>query len=288
MTVPSCWYLLQEGPAKPSHHEPGNDESHEDFEAARKGTDSADGDEDEGKDGEKVGDEGEKSEDGGESSDESEIAKSGSGDDDGEKSDESPPSGTEGEKQGSSDPSGNQDPENTVHETEAGEDVEGVRGKGATKDGPAGDTRKHIPDAKGYNKKRIESDYGKAQSPDRSEETEPDKGDKVSSVLHVVDVCRANLDFNRRRQQKSLEVRTQRLGSKRESQTPTLSTPAIPYLDLIRLRSRKAQKQRRLRARSTHSDHSLRVGTASVLAPLELLTRSLRTKLSNSCHELLC
>ncbi|MCJ1319598.1 hypothetical protein MMC15_004934 [Xylographa vitiligo] len=182
VTVPSCWYLLQEGPAKPSHHEPGNDESHEDFEAARKGTDSADGDEDEGKDGEKVGDEGEKSEDGGESSDESEIAKSGSGDDDGEKSDESPPSGTEGEKQGSSDPSGNQDPENTVHETEAGEDVEGVRGKGATKDGPAGDTRKHIPDAKGYNKKRIESDYGKAQSPDRSEETEPDKGDKAATA----------------------------------------------------------------------------------------------------------
>ncbi|MCJ1437914.1 hypothetical protein MMC27_007301 [Xylographa pallens] len=182
VTVPSCWYLLQEGPAKPSHHEPGNDESHEDFEAARKGTESTDGEEDEGEDGGKAGDGGEKTEDDGENSGEGGAAKSGSSDEDGEKSDDSPPSGTDGEKQGSPDPSGNQDPENTAHETEAGDDVEGVRGKGATKDGPAGDTRKHIPDAKGYNKKRIESDYGHSQSPDKSEENEPDKGDKAATA----------------------------------------------------------------------------------------------------------
>ncbi|MCJ1281501.1 hypothetical protein MMC26_000821 [Xylographa opegraphella] len=183
VTVPSCWYLLQEGPAKPSHHEPGNDESHEDFEAARKGTEGADGEVDESKDEENADhDEGEKAGDSGESSDEGETAKSSSSDEDGEKSDDSPPSGTDGEKQGSPDPSGNKDPENTAHETEAGDDVEGVRGKGATKDGPAGDTRKHIPDAKGYNKKRIESDYGHSQSPDKSEESEPDKGDKAATA----------------------------------------------------------------------------------------------------------
>ncbi|MCJ1377064.1 hypothetical protein MMC17_000154 [Xylographa soralifera] len=182
VTVPSCWYLLQEGPAKPSHHEPGNDESHEDFEAARKGTESADGEEDEGKDGEKAEDEGEKAEDNRENSDEGEKAKSASSGEDGESSDDSPPSGTEGEKQGSPDPSGNQDPENSARETEAGDDVEGVRGKGATKAGPAGDTRKHIPDAKGYNKKRIESDYGHVQSPDGSEENEPDKGDRAATA----------------------------------------------------------------------------------------------------------
>ncbi|MCJ1401201.1 hypothetical protein MMC11_004413 [Xylographa trunciseda] len=178
VTVPSCWYLLQEGPAKPSHHEPGNDESHEDFEAARKGTASGDSGEDEGEGGEKVEDDGEKAED----SEEGGKANSDSSAEVGEESDDSPPSGSDGEKQGSPDPSGNQDPDNTAHETEAGDDVEGVRGKGATKEGPAGDTRKHIPDAKGYNKKRIESDYGHSQSPDRSEETEPDKGDKAAAA----------------------------------------------------------------------------------------------------------
>ncbi|MCJ1388151.1 hypothetical protein MMC18_000996 [Xylographa bjoerkii] len=182
VTVPSCWYLLQEGPAKPSHHEPGNDDSHEDFEAARKGTESGDSEEDDAGDGEKAEDGGEKSENDGENSEDAEKVKSDSNDEDDVKSDDSPPSGTEGEKQGSPDPSGNQDPENTAHETEAGDDVEGVRGKGATKDGPAGDTRKHIPDSKGYNKKRIESDYGHTQSPDRSEETEPDQGDKAATA----------------------------------------------------------------------------------------------------------
>ena len=184
MTVPSCWYLLQEGPVNPSHHEPGNDESHEDFEAARKGTES-DGEEEERGNTEQAGDEGAGNEDDGGNPEEGDPATPGSDNEDAEKSDGSPPSGTDGEKQGSPDPSGNQDPENTAHETEAGNDVEGVRGKGATKDGPAGDTRKHIPDAKGYNKKRIESDYGHSQSPDTSEENEPDKGDKVNSTIFV-------------------------------------------------------------------------------------------------------
>ena len=137
--------------------------------------------------------------------------------------------------------------------------MEGVRGKGATKDGPAGDTRKHIPDAKGYNKKRIESDYGHSQSPDTSEENEPDKGDKVNSILYVVEIGIANLDFKRLRQRRRLEVRTRRLESKRESQTPTPSTQAIHYLDRMHPKSLKDQKQRKLRAPSTHSDHRFSV-----------------------------
>ena len=177
VTVPSCWYLIQEGPTKPSHHEPGNDDSHEDFEAARKGDDSGEHEEGEA---EKTEAEGEKTEDEGENTGDSEEAKPDSSNEEGEKSDDSPPSGTGGEKQGSPDPSGNQDPANTAHETEDGNDVEGVRFKGATADGAVGDTRKHIPDSKGYNKKRIESDYGHTQSPEKSEENEPDNGDKVS------------------------------------------------------------------------------------------------------------
>ena len=63
--------------------------------------------------------------------------------------------------------------------------MEGVQFKGATKDGAAGDTRKHIPDAKGGNKKRIESDYGVRQGaaddePMRDAEGSPK--DKVRTI----------------------------------------------------------------------------------------------------------
>lgn len=61
--------------------------------------------------------------------------------------------------------SDDEEPQNTAHETDSGENVEGVQFKGSTSGGSRekeqGDTRKHIPDAKGGNKKRIESDYGK-------------------------------------------------------------------------------------------------------------------------------
>ena len=72
--------------------------------------------------------------------------------------------------------SDDEEPKNVAHETESGGNVEGVQFKGATKggtrDGEQGDTRKHIPDAKGYNKKRIESDYGNrlGAADDESEE----------------------------------------------------------------------------------------------------------------------
>ncbi|MCJ1478838.1 hypothetical protein MMC13_007522 [Lambiella insularis] len=170
VTVPSCWYLLREGPANPSHHghhEPGNEDSHEAFEAARKGTDAGDEEEKDGAEAQKgdgEGDDGKEDTSGG----------------DGQKSDDSPPSGSEGEAQKNV-PSTNEGSDDSAHETEPGDDVEGIRGKGATKDGPPGDTRKHIPDAKGYNKKRIESDYAQRQGEKDSEEQEPDKGDKAST-----------------------------------------------------------------------------------------------------------
>ncbi|KAL8915989.1 MAG: hypothetical protein Q9172_006520 [Xanthocarpia lactea] len=69
--------------------------------------------------------------------------------------------------QGSPETPGGKDPKEGAHEVDSGSNVEGVRFKGATsggtREGEQGDTRKHIPDAKGFSKKRIESDYGKEQ-----------------------------------------------------------------------------------------------------------------------------
>lgn len=80
---------------------------------------------------------------------------------DSEKSEDS--DGGEGEQQDTPDTSDDESSKNEAHETGPGGDVEGVQFKGATKDGATGDTRKHIPDAKGGNKKRIESDAGMRQ-----------------------------------------------------------------------------------------------------------------------------
>ena len=70
-----------------------------------------------------------------------------------------------------------------AHETESGSHVEGVQFKGATKagdeDGGQGDTRKHIPDAKGGSKKRIESHYGGKEAEATEDQQDPSKGDMV-------------------------------------------------------------------------------------------------------------
>ncbi|KAI4258600.1 MAG: hypothetical protein LQ352_001135 [Teloschistes flavicans] len=67
--------------------------------------------------------------------------------------------------QGTPDTSSDEDPKAGSYELDSGNNVEGVRFKGATsggtRDGEQGDTRKHIPDAKGGAKHRIESHYGK-------------------------------------------------------------------------------------------------------------------------------
>ncbi|KAL8670061.1 MAG: hypothetical protein Q9168_005380 [Polycauliona sp. 1 TL-2023] len=76
-------------------------------------------------------------------------------------------SGPDDAGQGSPETSGKEAREAGSYEVDSGSNVEGVQFKGATsggtRDGEQGDTRKHIPDAKGFAKKRIESDYGKEQ-----------------------------------------------------------------------------------------------------------------------------
>ncbi|KAL8944692.1 MAG: hypothetical protein Q9216_000260 [Gyalolechia sp. 2 TL-2023] len=82
--------------------------------------------------------------------------------------------------QGTSDTPGDDDPKAGAHEVDSGGNVEGVRFKGptagGTKEGEQGDTRKHIPDAKGGAKKRIESDYGKAQGVAQDDDKDASKG----------------------------------------------------------------------------------------------------------------
>ena len=99
-----------------------------------------------------------------------------------------------GEQEATPEMSEDEDSQNVAHETDSGKDVEGVQFKGATSGG--GDTRKHIPDAKGGNKKRIESDYGIRQGVAVEDNVERDESgptqDKVS--------CQSQSDkFNGRR-----------------------------------------------------------------------------------------
>lgn len=153
MTAPCIWYLWPP-PKKKDGHGHGHDE--------HKGHE---------KDGEASGDEGE------EHSPDGEV----SGDEGGEHSPEGEETGEDGttkqeEKEGANSESesdeGQQDTPETSddesgdssYEKEGGGNVEGVQFKGrtkaGTKEGEQGDTRKHVPDAKGASKKRIESDYG--------------------------------------------------------------------------------------------------------------------------------
>ena len=70
-----------------------------------------------------------------------------------------------------------------TEEKDGGGNVEGVQFKGATsggsREGEQGDTRKRVPDSKGFYKKRIESDYGNRQG--ALDENESEDGDKVFS-----------------------------------------------------------------------------------------------------------
>jgi len=67
--------------------------------------------------------------------------------------------------------------------------VEGVQFKGATKAGDESneqtDTRKHIPDPKGYNKLRIESDYGMRQGVSDEEDGTRDEDGKVKDKVRL-------------------------------------------------------------------------------------------------------
>lgn len=176
MTVPSVFYLIQPQlqPKKSHGHGHGHDdESH----------------------GSEHDDEAEHKEGG--SSEDKENEEEGSGDEAAEEqktdenaSAESEGVGGEGGSGGSESSAtkvltspGDKGPDTEAHETEGGGNVEGVRFKGATsggtKEGEQGDTRKHIPDAKGGSKKRIESDYAKTLGEATDPEQDPDDKDLV-------------------------------------------------------------------------------------------------------------
>ena len=154
VTIPSVYYLMQpqidryQHPEKYGHGGHGSHDEHDEH-------------------GEEAGDE--KSEDEGEGGEKEEG--------------ESEDSGSESEGEGTPDTSDNEGSENTEYVKDSGEEVEGVQFKGATsggtEDGQQGDTRKHIPDAKGYNKLRIESHYGGKQGEAQEPEQDPSNGDMV-------------------------------------------------------------------------------------------------------------
>ncbi|KAL8857516.1 MAG: hypothetical protein Q9178_005844 [Gyalolechia marmorata] len=166
VTIPSVGYLIQPQLKRRSGH--GHDEGghggHGE-EDAHGGADEGHGNTEEGEESETEKPEGgEEASDGDSSSeDASEEKSSSSGIDDRLRPDHS----VLDAGQGSPETSGGKDPKAGAHEVDSGSNVEGVRFKGATsggtREGEQGDTRKHIPDAKGFNKLRIESDYGKEQ-----------------------------------------------------------------------------------------------------------------------------
>lgn len=80
------------------------------------------------------------------------------------------------------DTSEDEEPQDTAREVDSGGKVEGVQFKGATKHGEVGDTRKHIPDAKGGAKKRIESDYGMKQGVKEDDDPNPEKTPAIDPV----------------------------------------------------------------------------------------------------------
>lgn len=195
VTIPAMVYLLQPSPDSGHGHEHDADEQHEDESQEGQGEEEAQAGESSDKaapnsepgdiipdlrksssqEGEDAGEEGDRQ--GGE-----EEAEDQSGDSSSEGDDQQDTPGTSDDEQ----------PNNVAHETESGGNVEGVKFKGATsagtRDGEQGDTRKHIPDAKGGNKKRIESHYGKRQGVAGDDDLEPDESgrtkDKVSRTLY--------------------------------------------------------------------------------------------------------
>ena len=145
VTVPSTYYILKPNPNKDHGHGhgEGGHEEHEEHEESEEHV--------EAEAEEKTGEEAEDKQDGdGGNTEPSEG--------EGETSEDS--ESDDGAAQDTPETSDDDEPKNVAHETEGGGNVEGVQFKGATKGGEQGDTRKHIPDAKGFNKKRIESHYG--------------------------------------------------------------------------------------------------------------------------------
>ncbi|KAL8872813.1 MAG: hypothetical protein Q9174_001620 [Haloplaca sp. 1 TL-2023] len=163
VTIPSCAYLLQPDPNK-GHghgHGHGHDEGeHSDHEEDAKGDDEAEA-APESETGQAGGEE-----DGVDQS--SDNAPQGEGADERASDDRPRPDhSVKDAAQGSPDETSDEDPKAGAYEVDSGNNVEGVRFKGATsggtEEGVQGDTRKYIPDAKGGYKHRIESHYAKEQ-----------------------------------------------------------------------------------------------------------------------------
>ncbi len=193
VTVPSLWYLSQpqierlqnRGKSHGGHgHEGGEHDEHgEEVEGGEGGEEGGEGGDDEGKEsgeekGEDQGGEGE-----GENEDKDDDVSAG-----GEKSDDSD---SEGGNQITPETPNDNGKDGTPREVDSGGNVEGVQFKGAVAGGTKGnneqgDTRKHIPDAKGANKKRIESDYAESQGVADKPEQDPHNEDKVPSSLCLV------------------------------------------------------------------------------------------------------
>ena len=142
------------------------------------------------------GEHGEESEGGGEE----DSGKKG-GDEDAEGEDESKESGDESEQ---SDDAGSEGGKNDTPNTsddeekvvDSGEDVEGVQFKGPSNAGPnkqQSDTRKHVPDAKGGAKKRIDSHYGQKQGVAQDSEQDPSDKDLVFSKIYLQTTMDANI-----------------------------------------------------------------------------------------------
>ncbi|KAI9810542.1 MAG: hypothetical protein M1827_006215 [Pycnora praestabilis] len=203
VTLPTCAYLLQPSEDKGHGHGHAHDnkhggEEHADnkHEESEESEEKAEGDEEEGSE-QDSGHEGEeqneeRKEDQGEAKAEESEEKSESQDAPKEDSQSDDSGSDDGDNAHTPDTAGAEDLKKTskndeAHVTEKGGNVEGVRFKGATsggtEEGEQGDTRKHIPDAKGGAKKRIESHYGNRQgvSPDDASSDEDGRDRAASS-----------------------------------------------------------------------------------------------------------
>ena len=175
VTIPSVYYLMQPQIERYQHPERHGHGGH----GGHKGHDEHD----------EQGEDGESGEEGGSIEGESGDQKSEDQDEGGEED--------KGEEKDTPNTSDDEGPENTAHETESGGDVEGVQFKGptsgGTRDGEQGDTRKRIPDAKGFYKKRIESDYGAKQGEAQKPEQDPSNQDLVPVAPDVAQGRFANI-----------------------------------------------------------------------------------------------
>ena len=171
ITVPSFLYLVQ--PQLPSNkkkraagHEHGHDAHAADGEHGDVEGEKADTPESEGR----------------EDSNESDTSKQDQQSEGSDNGDDSPESGSERD-QNTPETSEDESSDDTAHEKEGGGNVEIVQFKGSTnttEEGVQDDTRKHIPDAKGFAKKRIESSYGNKLGEASTDEQGSENEDLVS------------------------------------------------------------------------------------------------------------